>query len=160
MSLREDGPAALEWAASYLDRVAELPVLARVEPGWLSERLPLSPQETGEPFAALLEDLDRLIVPATTHWQHPRFFAYFANTSSEPSILAELLAATLNPVGILWRTGPALAELEERVLDWLAQLLGLPAGWHGHLEETASTGTLAALAVARSRLPERRVVVC
>ena len=160
MSFREDGAAALDWAARYLERVGEYPVLAQVEPGELSSQLPAEAPETGEPFSALLADLDRLIVPALTHWQHPRFFAYFANTGSEPGILAELLSATLNQVGILWRTSPALAELEEVMLGWLARLLGLPATWHGHIEDTASTGTLTALAVARNELPGRRVVVC
>ena len=89
-------------------------------------------------------------MPGLTHWQSPRFFAYFANTGSEPGILAELLAAGLNQVGILWRTSPALQELEEVTLDWLAQLLGLPPGLHGHLEDTASTGTMAALDAQRA----------
>jgi aromatic-L-amino-acid/L-tryptophan decarboxylase len=160
VDLRRDGAAALEWAASYLERVGELPVLAQVEPGWLLERLPEAPPETGEPFAALLEDLDRLILPAVTHWQSPRFFAYFPNTASDPAILAELLTIALNPVGFLWRTGPALAELEERTTQWLGQLLGLPADWHGHIEDTASLATLTALTVARDARPDRRVVVC
>jgi aromatic-L-amino-acid decarboxylase len=160
LTFREDGVAALDWAARYLERVGEYPVLAQVEPGELKARLPASAPETGEPFSALLDDLDRLILPAVTHWQHPRFFAYFGNTGSEPGVLAELLIASLNQVGILWRTSPALAELEEVTLDWLAQLLGLPSGWHGHIEDSASTGTLTALAVARNALPGRRVVVC
>ena len=160
MSFREDGEAALDWAARYFERVGEYPVLAQVEPGELKEQLPVAPPEAGEPFSALLHDLDLLIVPALTHWQSPRFFAYFANTGSEPGVLAELLAASLNQVGILWRTSPALAELEEVTLGWLAQLLGLPAEWHGHIEDTASTGTMTALAVARNALPGRRVVVC
>ena len=135
-------------------------MLAQVEPGWLLERLPESPPEAGQPFAALLEDLDRLILPAVTHWQHPRFLAYFANTASDPAILAELLTIVLNQVGILWRTGPALAELEERTMSWLGQLLALPPEWHGHIEDTASTATLTALAAARAALPDRRVVLC
>jgi aromatic-L-amino-acid decarboxylase len=160
VSFREDGAAAVEWVASYLERLRELPVLAQVEPGELRARLPASPPEASEPFAAILRDLDDVLLPAVTHWQSPRFFAYFANTGSEPAILAELLLAGLNQVGILWRTSPALQELEEVTLDWLAQLLGLPAGLHGHLEDTASTGTLAALAAARSAKPGARVVVC
>jgi aromatic-L-amino-acid decarboxylase len=160
VSFRENGRAAVDWAAGYLEQVGDYPVLAQVEPGELKAQLPVSAPETGEPFAAVLADLDRLIVPAATHWQHPRFFAYFANTGSEPGVLAELLIATLNQVGILWRTSPALAELEEVTLDWLARLLGLPSGWHGHIDDTASTGTLSALAVAREVLPGRRVVVC
>ena len=160
VDLRQDGAATLEWVASYLERVGELPVLAQVEPGWLLERLPEAPPETGEPFSALLDDLDRLILPAVTHWQHPRFLAYFPNTASDPAILAELLTIALNQVGILWRTGPALAELEERTVAWLGQMLGLPSEWHGHIEDTASIATLSALAAARAALPDRRVVVC
>ena len=139
MTFRDDGAAAVDWVASYLERLREFPVLAQVEPGELREHLPRSAPERAEPFAAVLRDLDEVLLPAVTHWQSPRFFAYFANTGSEPGILAELLAAGLNQVGILWRTSPALQELEEVTLDWLAQLLGLPEGLHGHLEDTAST---------------------
>jgi aromatic-L-amino-acid decarboxylase len=160
VSFREDGAAALEWVASYLERLREFPVLAQVEPGQLRAALPASPPETAEPFADLLRDLDEVLLPAVTHWQSPRFFAYFANTGSEPAILAELLLAGLNQVGILWRTSPALQELEEVVLSWLAQLLGLPYGLHGHLEDTASTGTMAALAAARAARPDARIVLC
>jgi aromatic-L-amino-acid/L-tryptophan decarboxylase len=159
-SFREDGAAALEWVASYLERVGELPVLAQVEPGELRARLPGAPPDEAEPFAAVLRDLDDVLLPALTHWQSPRFFAYFVSTGSEPGILAELLTAGLNQVGILWRTSPALQELEELTLDWLAQLLGLPQGLHGHLEDTASTATMAALAAARHAKPGARVVVC
>lgn len=159
MSFRDDGYAAVDWVARYLDGVGDLPVLAQVEPGELSAKLPESPPEQGEPFANLLRDLDELIVPATTHWQHPRFFAYFAVTSSEPAILAELLSAALNPVALNWRSAPASTELELRVLDWVRQLLGLPDGWHGHIEDAASTSTLAALIAAR-QATGRTVVVC
>jgi aromatic-L-amino-acid decarboxylase len=159
-SFREDGALAVEWVASYLERVRELPVLAQVEPGEVGAALPAAPPEQPEPFSAVLADLDDVLAPGLTHWQSPRFFAYFATTSTEPAILAELLAAGLNQVGILWRTSPALQELEEVTLDWLAQLLGLPAGLHGHIEDTASTSTLVALAVARAAAPGRRVVLC
>jgi aromatic-L-amino-acid decarboxylase len=159
VSFREDGYAAVDWAADYLDRVGELPVLAQVAPGELSARLPLAPPEEGEPFANILRDLDELLVPALTNWQHPRFFAYFAVTASEPGILAELLAATMNQVAILWRASPASTELELRTVDWVRQLLGLPDGWHGHIEDTASTSTLAALIAAR-HVTGRNVVVC
>ena len=159
MSFREDGYAAVDWAADYLDRVGELPVLAQVAPGELSARLPLAPPEEGEPFANILRDLDELLVPALTNWQHPRFFAYFAVTASEPGILAELLAATMNQVAILWRASPASTELELRTVDWVRQLLGLPDGWHGHIEDPASTSTLAALIAAR-HVTGRNVVVC
>ena len=153
MSFRNDLEAASDWAASYLDRVGELPVAPSVRPGELRARLPESPPEQGEPFADLLRDLDELIVPALAQWNHPRFFAWFANTGSEPGILAELLIATLNVNTMTWLASPAGTELELTVLDWLAQLLGLPRGWHGHIEDTASTGTIAALAAARHLRP-------
>jgi aromatic-L-amino-acid/L-tryptophan decarboxylase len=157
--LRNDGAAALEWAASYLERVGELPVLAQVHPGEIRARLPRSAPEAPEPFSAILRDLDEVLMPGMTHWQHPRYFAYFATSSSEPAILAELLAATLNSVAILWRTAPASTELEGVVLDWTAQLLGLPGGWHGHIEDTASTSTLAAIIAAR-QATGRELIVC
>src|SRR5256885_11987935 len=159
MSFREDGAAALEWAARYLERVGELPVLAQVEPGEIRDRLPASPTERGEPFVNVLRDLDEILLPGMTHWQSPRFFAYFANSASEPGILAELLAATLNSVAFLWRTAPASTELELLTLDWAAQLLGLPEAWHGHIEDTASTSTIAALTAAREA-NGGNVVVC
>lgn len=158
--IRADGALALDWVASYLERVRELPVLSQIEPGEIRAALPASPPDDPEPFEAVLRDLDEVLAPGLTHWQSPRFFAYFATTGSEPGVLAELLIAGLNQVGILWRTSPALQELEEVTLDWLAQLLGLPEGLHGHIEDTASTGTLSALAVARALRPDSRVVVC
>ncbi|MGH3078774.1 MAG: pyridoxal phosphate-dependent decarboxylase family protein [Gaiellaceae bacterium] len=159
-TFREDGALALDWVASYLEGVREQPVLAGVEPGALASSLPEVPPDGPEPFAALLADLDAILLPGITHWQSPRFFAYFATTGSEPGILAELLIAGLNQVGILWRTSPALQELEEVTLDWLRQLLGLPESFRGHIEDTASTGVLSALVVARSQRPDRRFVVC
>jgi aromatic-L-amino-acid/L-tryptophan decarboxylase len=161
VSFRDDGAAALDWVASYLERAREQrPVLSQLSPGEIRAALPPSPPDAPEPFANVLRDLDTVIAPGLTHWQSPRFFAYFATTSSEPAILAELLAAGLNQVGILWRTSPALQELEEVTLDWLAQLLGLPEGLHGHIEDTASTSTLVALAAARHARPGHRAVLC
>ncbi len=157
--LRADGQAALEWAAAYLERVGELPVLAQVEPGEIRARLPAQAPEDPEPFSAVLADLDQVLLPGVTHWQHPRFFGYFAISASEPGILAELLAATLNSTALLWRTAPAATELEAVVLDWVAKLLGLPEGWHGHIEDTASTSTLSALVAAR-QATGRDLVVC
>jgi aromatic-L-amino-acid decarboxylase len=159
VSFRDDGAAALDWAARYLENVGDYPVLAQVRPGDVRSRLPQSPPEEGEAFADVLRDLDEILLPGITHWQSPRFFAYFAVSASEPGILAELLAATLNSVAFLWRTSPASTELEELTLDWTAQLLGLPPGWHGHIEDTASTSTIAALAAARETTG-RNVVVC
>lgn len=156
---RSDGAAALEWIAQYLERVDELPVLAQVEPGDIRAALPAAPPEHGEAFSAVLGDVEEILLPGMTHWQHPRFFAYFGITSSEPAILAELLCAGLNQNALLWRTSPAATELEFHVMDWLAQLFGLPTGWHGHLEDTATTSTLISLAAARHD-NGRRVVVC
>jgi aromatic-L-amino-acid decarboxylase len=159
IDFRADGAAALEWAARYLERVPELPVLAQVRPGELAAQLPAAAPEQPEQFADVLRDLDELLLPACTNWQSPRFFSYFAVTSSEPAILAELLAAALNQVAIVWRASPASTELELRVAEWVAQLLGLPEGWHGHIEDTASTSTLAALIAAR-HVTGRNAVVC
>ena len=156
--LLRDGMAALEWAASYLERVGDLPVLAQVAPGEIRARLPAEAPDEPEPFAAVLRDLDEILLPGVTHWQHPRFFAYFATSASEPGILAELLAATLNSVSFLWRTAPAATELEGVVLDWTAKLLGLPDGWHGHIEDTASTGTMAAMIAARETTGRNEVL--
>jgi aromatic-L-amino-acid decarboxylase len=153
VTFREDLDLAAGWADAYLARVADLPVAADVEPGAIRALLPAAPPEHGEPFAALLRDLDEVILPGLTHWNHPRFFAWFANTGSEPGILAELLIAALNVNAMTWLSSPAATELEVTVLDWLAQLLGLPRGWHGHIEDTASTATIAALAAARTLKP-------
>jgi aromatic-L-amino-acid decarboxylase len=154
-----DGAEVLRWAADYLERVRELPVLAQVAPGEIRAALPPRAPEAPEPFSAVLADLDRVLLPGVTHWQHPRYFAYFATSASEPAILAELLAATLNSVAILWRTAPAATELEGVVLDWVADLLGLPGGWHGHIEDSASTSTLTAIIAARAATG-RELVLC
>jgi aromatic-L-amino-acid/L-tryptophan decarboxylase len=150
---RADAAAASEWVARYLEGVRELPVLSRVEPGQIKAALPDAPPDRPEPFAAVLRDLDEILLPGITHWNHPRFFAYFSISGSEPGILAELLTAALNVNAMLWRTSPAATELEEVAVDWLRQLVGLPAGLHGHIEDTASTSTLAALAAARYLRP-------
>src|SRR5690242_12924864 len=152
-AFHEDGQAALAWVERYLRRVGELPVLAQVEPGAVRAALQAAPPERAEPFAAVLRDLDEVLLPGITHWNHPRFFAFFAISGSEPGILAELLAAALNVNAMAWATSPAATELEEVALSWLAQLLGLPAEWHGHIEDTASTATVAALAAARELRP-------
>ena len=156
---RADGYAAVDWAADYLERVGALPVLAQVAPGDIRARLPDRAPDDPEPFSAVLRDLDDILLPGVTHWQHPRYFAYFATSAAEPGILAELLAATLNSIAILWRTAPASTELEGVVLDWAADLLGLPSGWHGHIEDSASTSTFAACVAAREATG-RDLIVC
>ena len=146
--------------AGFLERLPELPVLAQVEPGDVLAQLPAEPPEQGESFAAVLEDLERIILPGLTHWNHPRFFAYFPTTATEPGILAELLIAALNVNAMLWRSSPAATELEQLVLSWIQQLLDLPKDWFGHIEDTASTSTLSALAAAREAGAGRRAVLC
>ena len=158
MTFRDDLDRAADWADAYLQRVADLPVTPSVSPGDVRATLPDAPPEQGETFEAMLRDFDELIVPGLTHWNHPRFFAWFANTGSEPGILAELLIAALNVNAFTWLSSPAATELEVTVMDWLAQLLGLPRAWHGHIEDTASTATIAALAAARTRRPGGVVV--
>jgi aromatic-L-amino-acid decarboxylase len=159
VTFREDGADALEWAARYLERVRDFPVLAQVEPGEIAARLPAEPPDSPEPFASVLRDLDAVLMDGITHWQSPRYFAYFVSTGSEPGILAELLAAALNQVGILWRASPALQELEEVTLDWVRQLLGLPPEFRGHIEDSASVAVITALVAAREAAGGRRVVV-
>jgi aromatic-L-amino-acid decarboxylase len=153
VSFRDDLAAASEWVAAYVEGAGERPVAATVAPGVVTAALPSSAPQAPEPFADVLRDLDRVIAPGLTLWNHPRFFAYFANSGSEPGILAELLTAALNVNAMAWVTSPAATELEQVVLGWLAELLGLPSGLHGHIEDTASTSTLAALAAARTLRP-------
>jgi aromatic-L-amino-acid/L-tryptophan decarboxylase len=129
--------------------VDERPVLARVSPGEIAAMLPAHPPRRGEPLDAILADVDRVIVPGLTHWNHPAFMAYFGITGSPPGILGETIAAALNVNAMLWRTSPAATELEQVTLRWAAELLGLPAGWFGQITDTASSSTLWALAGAR-----------
>ncbi len=152
--LRRHAHEIADWIADYVGRVGELPVFPDIVPGDLRARLAPLPEE-GEPFGALLADVDELILPATTHWNHPRFHAYFAVTGSAPGILAEAVAAALNVNGMVWRSGPAVTELEEHVLEHLAVALGLPGDRVGAINDTASTSTLYALAAARhAALPD------
>jgi aromatic-L-amino-acid decarboxylase len=157
-AFRADAAAAVDWVARYLEGVRELPVLSQVEPGAIRSALPVAPPDAPEPFADVLADLDRVLLPGITHWNHPRFFAYFAITGSEPGILAELVTAALNVNGMLWRTSPAATELEELAVDWVRQLIGLPEGLHGHIEDTASTSTLVGLTAARHLVPDGAVL--
>jgi aromatic-L-amino-acid decarboxylase len=153
VTFHDDLARASAWVEGYLAGVGDRPVAPHSEPGELTRLLPTSPPGRGEPFEAVLRDLDELVVPRLAQWNHPRFFAWFANTGSEPGILAELLIAALNVNAMTWQSSPAATELELVVTDWLAQLLGLPRGLHGHIEDTASTSTVAALAAARTLRP-------
>lgn len=135
--------------ADYLENVHRYPVVPRIQPGDVRRALPATPPEQPEPLDRILEDYQRLIEPNTTHWNHPGFMAYFAVTGSGPGILGETLSAALNVNAMLWRTGPAPTELEEHACDWLRQLMELPAEFRGHINDTASVGSLVALAAAR-----------
>jgi aromatic-L-amino-acid decarboxylase len=146
---RRYGHEVIDWIADYMAHVRDYPVLAKVKPGDLVDRLPSSAPETGEPMDAILEDFRKLILPACTHWNHPRFHAYFSVSSSGPGILAEALIAALNMNGMLWKTSPACTELEQVTLSWLRQWLGLPESYFGVIHDTASTNALHAIAAAR-----------
>ncbi len=141
----------VDWMADYLDGVAELPVTPAVRPGDIRRRLPAGPPEQGEPFAALFQDFRELIVPGMTHWNHPGWHAYFPGNTSPPSILGEMLTATMGAQCMSWATSPAATELEQVVMDWLRLMLGLPETFVGVIQDTASTATLVALLSARER---------
>ncbi len=143
---------AADLAADYLEQVHDYPVVPKIEPGDVRALLPTEPPEEGEPLDQILDDYKRVIEPRTTHWNHPGFMAYFAVTGSGPGIIGETLASTLNVNAMLWRTGPSATELEEHTCDWLRQMLQLPEGLHGHINDTASISSLLALAAARERL--------
>jgi aromatic-L-amino-acid/L-tryptophan decarboxylase len=154
---RRHGRAVVDWIADYWERVESLPVLSRVQPGEIRAALPPSPPMESEPFEKILSDVDGLILPGITHWQSPSFFAYFPANTSGPAILGELLSAGLGVQGMLWTTSPACTELETHVLDWLAEMLGLPAPFTsagdggGVIQDTASSAALCALLAARER---------
>jgi len=154
---RRWGHAVVDWIADYQQRVAALPVLSTVQPGQVRATLPPEPPRQAEPFDAILADIDKLILPGLTHWQSPNFFAFFPANNSGPSILGELLAAGLGVQGMLWATSPACTELETHVLDWLADMLALPARFKsagaggGVIQDAASSAVLCALLAARER---------
>jgi glutamate/tyrosine decarboxylase-like PLP-dependent enzyme len=151
---RSQGHAVVDWIADYRARVDTLPVMSTAEPGALRERLPKTPPPSGEPFAHLLRDLDDLVLPALSHWQHPRFFGYFPSNGELSSVLGDFLSTGLGVLGLSWQSSPALTEVEETTTDWVRQMLGLSAAWSGVIQDTASTATLVALVCARERASE------
>jgi aromatic-L-amino-acid decarboxylase len=154
---REFGHKLIDWVADYLEAPERYPVLSTVQPNDVINGLPAHGPEQGETLDRIFEDFERVILPGITHWNHPRFLAFFANTSSPPAVLAELLAAALNANGILWKTSPSVTELEVVTLRWLLHWLGLPETWFGMILDTASTSTLHAIAAARMAMaPETR----
>jgi aromatic-L-amino-acid decarboxylase len=150
---RRAGHALVEWIAAYRERLArgELPVQAAVKPGEIVAQLPAAAPEHGEPFEAILRDLDQLILPGVTHWQHPRFFGYFPTGASLTSVLGDMVSTGLGVIGLNWQAGPALTELEQVTTDWLRDLLGVPATFSGVIQETASAASFIALVSARER---------
>ncbi len=144
----------VDWMADYLASVERYPVRAPVAPGEIAARLPAAPPAEGEPLEEIMADFEAILLPGMTHWQHPGFFAYFPANSSPPSVLAEMLTATLGAQCMLWQTSPAATELETRVLDWLRQMIGLPEGFAGVIQDSASSATLCAVLVARERATE------
>src|SRR5713101_5641354 len=154
---REHGHAVVDWIADYYKRIESFPVLSQVQPGEIRASLPAQAPRQGEAFESILGDVAKLILPGITHWQSPNFFAYFPSNASGPAILGELLSAGLGVQGMLWATSPACTELETHVLDWLVDMLGLPAKFKsdsaggGVIQDTASSSTLCALLAARER---------
>jgi aromatic-L-amino-acid decarboxylase len=141
----------VDWMADYLESVERYPVRAQVEPGEIAAKLPEAPPEEGEAMERIFADFQRDVLPGMTHWQHPSFFAYFPANSSPPSVLAEMLTATLAAQCMLWQTSPAATEMETRMMDWLRRMIGLPEGFHGAIQDSASSATLCALLTARER---------
>ena len=154
---RRHGYAVIDWIADYYARVESFPVLSQVKPGSIRAALPVNAPERGEPFEAMMADMERIILPGITHWQSPNFFAFFPANTSGPAILGDLLSSGLGVQGMLWATSPACTELETHVLDWLVDLLGLPEQFKsssaggGVIQDTASSATLCALLAARER---------
>jgi aromatic-L-amino-acid decarboxylase len=149
--LRLYGHEVADWIAGYLADIRSYPVLPNMRPGDLVDRLPASGPNHGEPMNAILADFRQHIVPALTHWNHPRFFAYFSVSASGPGILGEMLAAALNVNGMLWKSCPAASELEQVTLGWLREWIGLPPDFFGIIYDTASISTLHAIAAAREQ---------
>jgi aromatic-L-amino-acid decarboxylase len=154
---RRQGHALINWIADYHEHVEQYPVLSQVAPGDIRAHAAAAPAQQGEPFAAVLADVDRVIMPGITHWQSPNFFAFFPSNTSGPAILGDLLSSGLGVQGMLWLTSPACTELETHVMDWLVEMLGLPeqfkstATGGGVIQDSASSATLTALLAARER---------
>ena len=154
---RHHGHQVIDWIAEYLSNPDRFPVLSQVAPGQIKAVLPGNPPREGEEMDVILADLDRVIVPGLTHWNHPSFFAYFPMNASIPGILGDIVATGLNVNAMMWRTSPAATELEEVTLDWLRQLIGLPGEFSGLIYDTASMASLCAIAAAREAVPGLRV---
>jgi len=154
---RRHGHRLVDWIADFFDGIDEIPVTASIQPGDLVAQLPNEAPAAGENMATILADIDRLIMPSMTHWNHPSFFAYFNSSGSSPGVLGEMLSAAFNVNCMLWQSCPAGTELEQVTLDWLRTLLGLPRGLWGIIYDTASSASMHAVAAAREQIPDLRV---
>ncbi len=150
-NFRKQAHQLVDWMADYLENVEQFPPKSLVKPREIYEQIPEEPPLEGETFEAIFQDFLDTIIPGITHWQHPNFHAYFPANNSYPSVLAEMLTATMGAQGMVWETSPAAAELEEKVMNWLKTLMGLPRDWAGVIQDTASTATLCALLTAREK---------
>ncbi len=151
-AFRQAGHELIDWIADFFANIDQIPVLPEIKPGDIRRKLPESPPEKGETWESIFADIDRIIMPGMTHWNHPRFFAYFSITGSGPGVLGELLAAAFNNNAMVWKSGPASTELEKTVLDWLRQLIGLPDTFWGIVYDTASVSSMHAIAAAREKI--------
>lgn len=152
---RKFGHKLIDWIAGYMENIEKYPVLPQVEPGQIKKQLPSSPPAQGERFDDIFGDIEKIILPGITHWNHPKFMAYFNSTSSGPGILGELLSAAFNVNGMIWQTSPAATELEHVVLDWLRQMMNLPEDFWGIIYDTASISTLHAIAAAKTAAEDK-----
>ncbi|WCL55803.1 pyridoxal phosphate-dependent decarboxylase family protein [Gimibacter soli] len=148
---KRQGHALVDWIADYFEGVRDYPVRAQVAPGEIAAKLGKQVPAEGEAFSAIFEDFKDIIVPGSTHWQHPRFLAYFPSNVTPPSILADMLTAAMSVNAMIWETSPAATELEERMMDWLKQAMDLPASWQGVIQDTASSAVFCAVLAARER---------
>ena len=155
---RRLGHQVVDWVADYRERAASLPVMSRVAPGDIKSQLPASPPIAPEGFEAVLRDLDRVIVPGLSHWQHPQFFGYFPSNGELSSVLGDYLSTGLGVLGLSWQSSPALTEVEEVVTDWMRQMVGLSDAWSGVIQDTASSCTLVSLLCARERTSDFSLV--
>ena len=141
----------VDWMADYLENIESYPVKSNVKPRSVFDQIPDNPPEGGEEIKVIMEDLNRIILPGMTHWQSPNFFAYFPANSSPPSLLAEMITSCLGAQCMIWETSPAAAELEEKMMNWLGSMIGIPETFHGVIQDTASTATLSALLTVREK---------
>lgn len=149
---RKSAHEFVDWMADYLENIEEYPVKSQVSPGDIKKQLAKSPPQSGESMDAIFSDFKDIIMPGITHWQHPAFHAYFPGNSSRPSVLAEMLTATLGVQAMIWNTSPSAAELEEHVMEWLKEMMGLPEYWTGSIQNGASDSTLNAILSAREQI--------